>query len=209
MIALLLLLFSAGTAEAGNFGITTGLDLGIWKSTFTQQAFGLKTAISGQPGYAFSPNFGFLFGPYVFVEYAPYLYTSSTPTRSAGATGASNEVDAFSLVAFNGGLIVPVVPVEVYSGIAYGNYGFKYGSNNDYSGYLLKAGITYRLGLGASTNLKLKFECQRHFITQDDSGLIPASINTAANLYVLTIGFNFSKRFGRQPVDSVAPRTGG
>ncbi len=207
LLLLLLPVLLAQSAHA-DFGITTGVDLGIWKSTFKQEGFSRTATVQTGLSPAINPYFGFLLGQNFFVEYSPYLYLSRLGSSYDGTFGAgdASDVVALSLVSFNAGLRFPDFPLEGYARLARSKYDFASGSDNDFHGYVLGLGVAYRFEMNRVLNLKFKLEYQRHHFTTDDSGTIPSSISTGANLYVLTVGFNFGKMFGQKREEQAPPQ---
>lgn len=189
-ILLSFLLFSQMTAA--NDEVTQwkgGVDLGAWRSQFKQRAFGRQVSINTDPSVGLQLRARLQIAS-LFLEYAPFLYLAYLGGRS-DSVGELNDVTYYSVFGLNIGFLLPILDIELYSGWSWSNFDFTFGNKTNFSGGEVKAGTAIPVKSWEAATLRLIAEYRRHLIRFDDSGEIPKTIKTSANVYFVGLGFLF------------------
>jgi hypothetical protein len=177
--ALVAILLVSQGAWAQDIGFRSGMGMGAWMSQFRQTDGTHESKVSSLTSMGLEAQFGANFS-FIFLEYnlawmiSPY-----------GANPKARDASYFSILGFNAGVDIPLLPIEVYTGVEKGNYKLNGGINPSYDGLAGKLGVNfYFAGVpGSKIRAGLKGEFRRVFINSDEAGSFPANISTQADTY--------------------------
>jgi hypothetical protein len=128
-------------------------------------------------------NFAGFFIEHTMAWYLPgYFITFGDPR--------THDAVYFSVLGANAGIQLPFLPADFYVGLDYGDYRLSSGTNPRFGGLGLHVGTKFYFTPGSVVGAVAEY--RHHIATEDDSGALPRSISSSADLYF--IGVVFGKR---------------
>ena len=153
----------------------TGLQLGVWGATLTQEGAGHSNKFVPRISAGGAFQLGLQIAEFAFLEY--------NLTYLAALAQTPGNARSWSPYGLNVGLSWPILPIEVYGGLEKADFSLTSG-NITYTGPLYKVGASfYPLQGGDKWKVGVRAEVRKVFADKDQAGLLPVSFTTRAITY--------------------------
>jgi hypothetical protein len=178
---ILALVASIEPARAAKDGAEARLRFGtgLWAGNFKQEDSFHESSMSSLASAGFQLQAGVNFQA-LFLEYNLSWFTPQFYYRSDGIT--SRDSAYYSFLGGNVGVSLPLLPLEIYTGVDQGNYRLSTGTNTRFGGLVPKLGVNLMVGPSGGLRIGVRAEVHRFFGSSDDAGSLPSGLTVRSDM---------------------------
>ena len=170
-----------GQSQAKSKAFRGLASVGTWMSQYRQTSPGHDAKVSSLLAPAFGINVGFRIG-YFFFEYSPVWGMSPY-----SANPKPRDATYLALLGGTTGISIGSFPIEPFVGYERGRYALSSGAEPVYTKGILKLGLNLLFPFAKRGRYGFRVEYRSFKMGEDDTGGLPANVNTSAQVYFASI----------------------